>query len=448
MGLVSATSNQSACLHGKHMLIRFRVENYRSINDAQELSFVAAPLTEFPENLMHSPQLEVGLLRVVGIYGANASGKSTLLNALKFMKTAVLDSHRSWKPKADIPRQPFLLNAKNLTAPSLFEVDFLLDKVRYTYGFTLNSKDVLEEWLNAYPQGKKQKWFVRKVAESDEFSFSRLLSGENKGVQALTRNNSLFLSTAAQNNHPKLTPIFEWFDEALEFIDDRSRLNIATAQQCLTPESLAGITKIMKSADLGITGIDIDEEKMPSDLEKALERLFEDDPKQLKLMKAAQIHPSLRHRVEADGNDVKLPFSNESRGTQALFGLAGAIVKRLTDGGLLCVDELDASLHPLMAVEIVKLFNDPKSNPSNAQLLFNTHDTNILECADLRRDQIWFTEKDKTGATHLYSLTDYKARKEENIKRGYLQGRYGAIPFIRTPAPLLSDEQDGQSKHS
>ena len=399
---------------------------------------------------MHSPQLEVDLLRVIGIYGANASGKSTLLNALKFMKTAVLDSHRSWKPKADIPRQPFLLNAKNLTAPSLFEVDFLLDKVRYTYGFTLNSKDVLEEWLYAYPQGKKQKWFVRKVAESDEFTFSRLLSGENKGVQALTRNNSLFLSTAAQNNHPKLTPIFEWFNNALDIIDDRAHLNTATIQQCLTPEFLSGVTKIMKSADFGITGIDIEEKEPTDDFQKAIARLFADDPEQQKeMMKAFQsISASLRHRVEADGKDVKLPFSNESRGTQALFGLAGAIVKRLTDGGLLCVDELDASLHPLMAVEIVKMFNDPKSNPNNAQLLFNTHDTNILECADLRRDQIWFTEKDKTGATHLYSLTDYKARKEENIKRGYLQGRYGAIPFIRTPAPLISDEQDGQSKHS
>lgn len=430
------------------MLIRFRVENYRSINEPQELSFVAAPLTEFTEKLMHSPQLEVDLLRVVGIYGANASGKSTLLNALKFMKTAVLDSHRSWKPKADIPRQPFLLDVKKSKAPSLFEIDFLIDDSRYTYGFTLDSTDVLEEWLHAYPQGKIQKWFVRRVSESDKFTFSRLLSGENKSVQALTRNNSLFLSAAAQNNHPKLTPVFEWFNDSLDFIDDRADLNTATAQQCRTPEFLAGITKIMKSADLGITGIDIDEDKWSNDLEEMIERVFGDNPEQLQSMKASRFHPTLRHGVEADRDDVRLPFSDESRGTQALFGLAGSIVKRLAHGGVLCVDELDASLHPLMAVEIVKMFNDPKSNPNNAQLLFNTHDTNILESADLRRDQIWFTEKDKTGATHLYSLTDYKARKEENIKRGYLQGRYGAIPFIRTPTPLLSDEHNGQGKHS
>jgi len=435
------------------MLIRFRVGNYRSINDAQELSFVAAPLKEFPEKLIHSPQLEVDLLRVVGIYGANASGKSTLLNALKFMRNAVLNSHRSWKPKAAIPRQPFLLKAKNLTAPSLFEVDLLIGNVRYTYGFTVDSVNILEEWLYAYPQGKKQKWFVRKVAESDEFVFSRLLSGENKAVQTLTRKNSLFLSTAAQNNHPKLTPIFQWFDNALDFIDERGHLDVVTAGRCLDPEFLKGITKIMKSADLGITGIDIEEEQLNEGVEKIFKTVFEGKPEELKeMMKVAQSmrHASLRHRVEADGKDVRFPFSDESRGTQALFGLAGAIVEKLAraDGGLLCVDELDASLHPLMAVEIVKMFNDPKSNPNNTQLLFNTHDTNILEYGDLRRDQIWFTEKDRTGATHLYSLTDYKARKEENIKRGYLQGRYGAIPFIRIPTPLLSDEDDGQSNHS
>lgn len=124
------------------------------------------------------------------------------------------------------------------------------------------------------------------------------------------------------------------------------------------------------------------------------------------------------------------------------------VVKTIAHGGVLCVDELDASLHPLMAVEIVKLFNDPTNNPHGAQLLFNTHDTNILEYAGLRRDQIWFTEKDKSGATHLYPLTDYKARKEENIKRGYLQGRYGAIPFLEIPTPLLSDEDDGEVEHS
>lgn len=435
------------------MLIRFRVQNHRSIRDEQELSFVAANLTEFPEKLLRSQLLEVDLLRVIAVYGANASGKSTVLNSLEFMRSAVLNSHRQWKPKSPIPRQPFLLDADSKRAPSLFEVDFLLDEIRHTYGFVIDADTVLEEWLHAYPQGKKQRWFARTGQNPEDFVFSRLLPGENKAVQSLTRRNSLFLSAAAQNNHPKLTSIFEWFDKSLHFVDALTRdiLDTETATACVTPAFREAVERLMLTADLGITGIAIEHEDPPEDLKKMLTRIFEDNPEHLKgvLEAVEKSHQAvLLHRSETDGSEVKFPFSHESRGTQALFGLAGQIVKSLADGTLLCIDELDASLHPLMAVEIVKMFNDPTSNPNHAQLLFNTHDTNILEYAGLRRDQIWFTEKDRNGATHLYPLTDYKARKEENLKRGYLQGRYGAIPFLKIPTPLISGEDDGEVEHS
>lgn len=431
------------------MLIRFRVQNHKSIREEQELSLVAASLSEFPEKLIRPRSLDVGLLRVVGIYGANASGKSTVLNALEFMQDAVLESHREWKPKASIPRQPFRLNSESTTMPSLFEVDFLLDQIRYTYGFILDSEVILEEWLYAYPQGKKQRWFVRKGQRPKDFVFSRFLAGENKAVQALTRPNSLFLSTAAQNNHARLTPIFEWFDKSLHFVDAQTRnvLRSQTAVECVAPTFRESVKKLLMTADLGITGIDIEQDTFPEEVRTMLAKAFKDQPEQLKLIDAQRYRPILLHRSEVDGVDVRLPFADESQGTQQLFGLAGDVVKTIAEGGVLCVDELDASLHPLMAVEIVKLFNDPENNPHGAQLLFNTHDTNILEYAELRRDQIWFTEKDKSGATHLYALTDYKARKEENIKRGYLQGRYGAIPFLETPTPLLSNEEDGEVEH-
>jgi AAA15 family ATPase/GTPase len=431
------------------MLIRFRVQNHKSIRDEQELSFVAASLSEFPEKLIRPQLLEVDLLRVVGIYGANASGKSTVLDALDFMQDAVLESHREWKPKAPIPRQPFRLSSDRLEMPSLFEVDFLLDQIRYTYGFILDSEVIREEWLFAYPQGKKQRWFVRKGQRPKDFVFSRFLSGENKAVQALTRPNSLFLSTAAQNNHAKLTPIFEWFDKSLNFVDSQTRdvLRSQTAVECVEPAFRESVKRLLMTADLGITGIDIEQDAFQNEIIKAMAKVLEDNQSPWKILDAQRYRPVLLHRSAVDGGDVRFPFGDESRGTQALFGLAGQVVKTLADGGILCVDELDASLHPLMAVEIVKLFNDPKNNPHGAQLLFNTHDTNILEYAELRRDQIWFTEKDKSGATHLYPLTDYKARKEENIKRGYLQGRYGAIPFLETPTALLPNEEDGEVEH-
>lgn len=428
------------------MLIRFRVENHRSIHNEQELSFVAAPLADFPEKVVHTGQKDLDLLRAVGIYGANASGKSNVLDALEFMRAAVLNSQRIWKPDGGVPRSPFLLHHEALSNPSFFEVDFLLDGSRYTYGFVVDSKQVLEEWLYAYPQGRKQKWFTRDVSVSPEFSFNRLLIGENKSIQALTRDNSLFLSAAAQNNHRMLSPIFQWFSTSLKFIDENDRKNNRpTAENFLNPEYQLGIVSIMKNSDLGITDIDIEYKIMPDIAKQYAERLYKDQPELLELFIKSMTVPrvSLRHRTEAIETNIPIPFSDESRGTQALFALAGPVVETLANGGLLCVDELDASLHPLMAVEIVKMFNDPKRNPHNAQLLFNTHDTNILECGDLRRDQIWFTEKDKNGATQLYPLTDYKARREENLKRGYLQGRYGAVPFIHTEA-LFTSKSDGE----
>ncbi len=429
------------------MLIRFRVENYRSIRDEQELSFVAAPLADFPEKVVHTEQKDIGLLRVVGIYGANASGKSTVLDALKFMQSAVEDSQRNWEPNGGVPRSPFLLDPKALSKPSFFEVDFLLEGSRYTYGFVVDSKRVLEEWLYAYPQGRKQKWFTRDASESKEFSFNRLLTGENKSIQALTRDNSLFLSAAAQNNHQMLSPIFQWFSSSLKFIDENNRDdNRHTAENFRNPEYQADILSIMQNSDLGITNIDI-EYRTTADIVGHMMVSGALVPKlngRSLLKRSPLLHNiSLFHRTEVAENDIPIPFSDASRGTQALFGLAGPIVETLAKRGLLCVDELDASLHPLMAVEIVKMFNDPARNPHNAQLLFNTHDTNILECGDLRRDQIWFTEKDVNGATHLYPLTDYKARKEENLKRGYLQGRYGAVPFITTES-LFTGKRNGE----
>jgi uncharacterized protein len=430
------------------MLIQFRVANYRSIADEQELSFVAASLTDLSQNAVPVSKYGMALLRAVGIYGANASGKSSVLKALRFMQNAVLQSQRSWKPQGGIEREHFLLDTKKSSAPSSFEVDILVDDNRYTYGFAVDSVKVREEWLYAYPQGKKQKWFVRDVSKPKEYSFSRFLTGENRAIQSLTRPNSLFLSAAAQNNHRLLVPIFNWFSDKLNSIDEQNRENEAiAARKYATPEFQTGMLEIIKGADLGVTAIDIEESTMGDLTKKIAEVVFSDEPETFKKFMADPTlqRPALRHSVGTASNDMQFPFSVESHGTQILFTLAGFVVETLSKGGLLCVDELDASLHPLLSVEIVKMFNDPKKNVHDAQLLFNTHDTNVLEYGNLRRDQIWFTEKDTHGATHLYPLTDYKPRKDENVKRGYLQGRYGGVPFIRAPEELLRDGRNGST---
>jgi energy-coupling factor transporter ATP-binding protein EcfA2 len=413
------------------VLIRFRVENHRSIRDEQELSLVASSLSEHPESLVRVERYDLDLLRVAAIYGANASGKSTLFDALAFMREAVIDSQRSWRPDIGFARVPFALDRNVVGEPSLFSVDLLLEGVRYEYGFVVNTLRVLEEWLYAYPRGRKQEWFTRDASRESEFSFSRFFPGENQLISSLTRPNSLFLSAAAQNNHEGIVEVYSWFSRALRVVDERTRdlLQRRVIAACKDEAYRASILAILKAADLGIIEITHEAGSAP----------FTSDYWSTELGRHITFDSTidtssvrLKHHSDLLGL-VNLPFKDESAGTRALFGISGEIVQVLGEGGTLVVDELDRSLHPHLAMKIVSIFNDPVTNPNNAQLIFNTHDTNLLDTELLRRDQIWFTEKGDDGATRLFPLTDFRARKYENLERGYLQGRYGGVPSVRTP---------------
>jgi len=440
------------------MLIRFRVRNYRSLKVEQEISLVASSLKDAPEALTQVEGLNLGLLRVAAIYGANASGKTNVIKALAYMRAAVHNSQRQWPPEGPIAREPFLLDPQSRTDSSSFEVDLLLDGVRINYGFTLNDREVLKEWLNAYPTGKKpikrQMWFKR---EAKVFTFGKKLVGDNRAIERLTRPNSLFLSAAAQNNHKALQPIYKWFSERLGYVH-RERLFFAqeTTQMCKDEEVKAWVLQALQAADLGVVGLEVREEdsplRAPSTASEKDKILIEEVSEQLrkfeavaKEFSAGPFSPQKRQvlsLIHEGPMYSQVPFGegSESDGTMAFFGLLGPLIHAIGSGGTLCVDELDASLHPLLALAVVRQFNDPKSNPHGAQIIFTTHDTNILDQASLRRDQIWFTEKDAEGGTHLYPLTDFKPRKNENLERGYLQGRYGAVPFIG-PTDFFADSR-------
>jgi hypothetical protein len=418
------------------MLIEFRVENHRSLRDEQVLTMEAGRVgdDDDPRPRRVSGYAE-RLLPVAVLYGANASGKSNVLAALAFLRDAVVMSHSVWLPDQGVPRDPFAWGPKR-GEPSLFEASFLLGDVRYQYGFVASDERFLEEWLHAWPKGKKQVWFER---EGDAFKFGEHLKGENKRIEGVTRGNALFLSAAAQHGHPQLAPIFSWFGamEAVNLPAGRQfhRLGwpsesplgarIEGRRGAWLQKLLAGgdrgeplldrIRPLVKNADLGIVDLRL------SDGET-------DDSGRIAGPRGILLRHGSRDR------DAWLPLGEESRGTQALFRLAVPILCVLDEGGILLVDELEASLHPLLAHQIVRQFIEPATNPRNAQLIFTTQDTNLLGTMmggpALRRDQMWFTEKDSEGATVLYPLTDFKPRKAENIERGYLQGRYGAIPFL------------------
>ncbi|MBB4639389.1 AAA family ATPase [Longimicrobium terrae] len=416
------------------MLIRFRVENFRSIRDEQELSLVASPLSEHTETLVHADRYEIDLLRTAAIYGPNASGKSTVFLALEFMQAAVEDSHRIWAPDRGVPRTPFALDPAAAAEPSLFAVDLLLDGVRYEYGFVVDSTHVHEEWLYAYPNGRKQEWFTRDASRAPEFTFSRNLKGENRTIARFTRPNSLFLSVAARNNHPMLDRVYAWFGSGLFMVSESSRahLDLAGFSICQNEQLGSDLLRILELADLGISGLEVVEGDMSAYASRLGLKAADPELPVPPFSPRPATTVRLRHRAGA-GEDVALPFEQESQGTQTLFAMAGIIMAVLGTGGVMVVDELDRSLHTHLALSIIRMFTNPETNPNNAQLIFNTHDTNLLDTSILRRDQIWFTEKGQDGATRLFPLTDFRARKHENLERGYLQGRYGAVPAIGEP---------------
>ncbi|MEU7782624.1 ATP-binding protein [Amycolatopsis sp. NPDC049159] len=407
------------------MLLRFRVANHRSIRGECELSFVS---TSADDGVARATALrdrgqEVSVLPIIGIFGANASGKTNLLRALFDMRDAVRTSFAEWATQSRVPRQPFKLDLASTDETTLFEVDLMLgaNPTRYTYGFELSDERVEAEWLHAYPDGRRAVWFDREAgrpeAEGGEFLFPRSshgFQGKRDVLVSVTRPNALFLSTGATLNDPQLAALHRWFVDNLWMVtpgQDVKARSDWTQRMLADPKHGKSYRKwlveLLSIADLGITGIDIDRE-------------------------TGEI--ALRHR-SSDSSDLALDFlGEESLGTHSWFAFLGPMLSVLEAGTVLLVDELDSSLHPTLAAEVVRLFQNPKSNPRCAQLLFTTHDATLLGSAvldrPLAREQIWITSKKTSGETELYPLTAAGPGDDEDLERGYLRGRYGGSPRV------------------
>ena len=406
------------------MLLTFRVANYRSIREEHTLSFVSGGLEDetIRRTGVRSDGREIGVIPTIGIFGANASGKSNVLSALRAMRSAVLNSMADWVSHRGVPREPFALDPHCRDQTTLFEVDLLLGKhkVRYTYGFELSDERVEAEWLHAYPNGRKQIWFDREADRDDgeEFRFpGEGLKGVKERIVDLTRPNALFLSVGATFNNPQLGAVHRWFVDNLWAVtseDDVPQRVAYTRDLLLDRHKGTGFRKhvesLLRVADLGIVGLDVDP-AAPGE-------------RQVRLL----------HRA-AHGKPVPFDFvTQESLGTHAWFAFLGPVLQVLDQGRVLLADELDSSLHPVLAAEVIRLFQDPKANRTGAQLLFTTHDATLLGkgtvSRPLSREQVWITTKRKTGETELYPLMDAHPRPEENLERGYLRGRYGGVPRV------------------
>lgn len=428
------------------MLLRFSFSNHLSINKTQEISLVASALSDSTESVIDIPSVnENGCLSSLVLYGANAAGKSNVISALKRMQHEVKTSFIFRRPNAMINRSVFALDQKCKKIPTTFEVDFIVDSVRYQYGYTCNNKQYLEEWLYSFPNGTVTKLFDRK---KQEFSFGRFLKGYKKIIADLTRENSLFLSAAVQNNHEFLTKIGSFFNDIQD--DTQIAVNGTIAAQELAQDKLdQRAIKMLAQLGTGVSSYKIDEQDIPEDRLSfrkksinAFSDTFEDIPSDANERWATKERSIKLGHFDNSNDIVFFDFQRESAGTRRLLVILGPIFKALDDGGLILIDEFDASLHTKACELILALFNNKKTNPKGAQLVVTTHDTNLLRSDYLRRDQIWFAEKDETGATHIYPLTDISVQKSANLERGYLQGRFGAVPFSGSVEQFLR-LQDG-----
>ena len=398
------------------MLIEFKFKNSRSFYSEQEFSMVASNIKDLPENtisLNHIPSLKnVSGLKSAVIYGSNASGKSgfiiSMLNAILIIKNSF-----KYDPGQTIFRQSFH-SKERINEETSYLFDFIVDDIRYIYSFACNSQHILNESLLAYTKGKPQRWFSRKRERDNSYSWEI-----NKGkswkkedaIKDLTMENVLFLSRAATLDSERLKPVFNWFSQKFNilFLSSGMGLSPELTDKMIIENNAKRIEllQFMKKADFGISDIQVDEN---TNAINSLDRI----------------------RFIHSGPDMPFTKSMESSGTNLLFCLWSPLKTVLDNGWILVVDELENSLHPLLLLEIIKLFNSTR-NIKGAQLIFSSHNQFLMSQKTFRRDQIWFCEKNLEGESSIFPLSDFKIRNDFSISKGYISGRFGAIPNIIDP---------------
>lgn len=388
------------------VLLRFQFSNFRSFRTAQDLVLVNRD--------------ENDPIAVSAIYGANASGKTNVIRALRFMASAVSSSQREWVPDGPVPLPQFALDEESSEVSSSFSVVFTAGGVRFDYDFQATRTRIERESLHAFRKGRKQLLFLRNKRRG--FRFGPGLKGANRGVAAVTRENSLFLSAAAQNNHAALVPVYNWFAKEIAFmIEDRSAGEARTIERWDQGDFRKRVVDLLRLADFGVGDMRRRQLTLPGEVRQKIEAFLDDLAASSGIPAPAGMRPDkyvieLLHEA-GPHRLVPLARGSESHGTLAFLGLAGLVVESLQNGSVLCVDELDASLHPLLVREIVRLYRDRDTNPKGAQLVFTSHETDLLREGLLRREEVWFTDKNRKGESSLYPLTDFLNGTERASRR-------------------------------
>ncbi|HBA49544.1 MAG TPA: ATP-binding protein [Lachnospiraceae bacterium] len=384
------------------MLLQFTMENHRSIKSSAVVSFLASRDKSLEEYLLH-PDTKKPLLPAIAIYGANAAGKSNVLHAMMTMKDMVIGDASKVSKGQKLPWEPF----SGYKEPTSFEIVFLYQGVRYAYGFSFDAESIHSEYLYHWPNGREALIFSR---ENGVYEFRENIS-EQITLSNRTPDNKLYLVSSNDWNLPQTESAFKWFLEKLTFLmEEEPDASETVAQIVHGGDRKARILKELLIADLGITDVSVKNISLKMPIITTTHRIIHEN---------------------GSTEYFQLLMDQESAGTQHFFTRIGGWLQALENGALLVVDEIEDSLHPLLTRRLIEMVQDQSINTRGTQLLFTTHDAMLLDLTLFRRDQIWFAEKnEKTCATELFSLASFSARKGENVRRGYLQGRFGAIPFI------------------
>lgn len=419
------------------MLLSFTVGNFRSFKENKTFSMRAASIQELKEFVRED--CSESILPVTAIYGANSSGKSNLLTAMMAMKSLLLSSIKT-NPTEDLETDIFKLDEAYSQEPTHFEIVCTIESKIYRYGFEYNAKKILKEWLYDATKGKEKLLFTRNengIGVDDKFA-------EGKGKEEMTTDNKLFLSVVANFNGKTSYSVMNWFQHfnIISGINDEDfKLFSINYLSKDSPEAVQ-VKSFLDGMDLGFSSL----KKIEMNLEETFPPEFPEDLKKELLKKYPNTKaPFLKsgHMVHSnDGSSTEEFFSveeMESEGTKKILNMSGPIMDTLANGYTLVIDELDAKLHPLLTRKIIETFNSPETNPNKAQLVFATHDTNLLSNKILRRDQIWFAEKDRNDeSTDIYPLSDIREQNGDKIRndrvyeKDYINGKYGAIPFLRS----------------
>ncbi len=421
------------------MLLNFSVKNYRSFRDEVTLSLAASSERTHSKAIHRRGAARV--LPVAVIYGANSSGKTNVLYALRQLNHVVKSSVKL-NPSDPLDFEPFFLDENSQDQPTQFEIEILIADTRYRYGFEYNAERICREWL--YAKQPKEREFNLFIRVGDEFEISAKRFPEGIGKEVATLPNRLFLSLVAQLRGNICQQIMEWFYRC-NFLSGMQTDAYAGYSMQMFNQHLDGeedAFNLFNRLNLGFNNLIVSKrdisgelDRIPSEFEPIRTRL----KKRLNAKTWVEVHTT--HTIyDRDGNPIgERTFNSdemESEGTKKIIEMSGPLFAAIKAGGILIVDELDSKLHPLLTRDILRLFMDPESNPSGAQLIFTTHDTNLLNRNYLRRDQIWFTEKNAVSSTDLYSLAEFRDTPVGNsgcdpsLAREYIAGRYGAIPYF------------------